>query len=637
MRQLRNNLARGRWFGLAIASILIAGLVASARADTAALPSAKAFDQLFARLDLGDLSALDIPQQRKVVEQLQNLLPEGDHHRARLLDSMRCELNFVNAPKDGFKFANKHLAEALHAGDNEATIRYYYCRGGYQESISTARDALADYQHGIDLSRSSDNRPTFALGLALRGSVYSLLGIYGKSLADLLEAQQMFIKLELPEAASQNLQAIGIAYRRLGYMSKAREFLNQSITHEQAVGDQESLFASLLQLGFTDQETGHANTALATFRRALVLVTPSGDRAGMGSANLAIASVLNDLGRHQEAMNALRTAHDQFTSTGDVADLGMLNFELGRALSGLGHLDRSLDAFASAQAAFSKSGNRRYQQLLYNAKAKTLERQGHSRQALAAYRKYMQARDEVERQRADQQAQMLREQFDTDRSNLENSRLKTEQALKDRQVQTLQRVRRWQQAAMGLLAILLGILTTLAYRQLQRLRRWKRMASLDPLTGIANRRSIEEFLAAAMRHAQTRHEPLSLLAIDIDRFKRINDEYGHAAGDHTLLHITGACQSILRDGDLLGRIGGEEFLAVLPGSELSGAENIAERLRSRVEALDAADGLASKVTISIGVAQMSAADSGIEDIEHRADEALYRAKSEGRNRVASAT
>ncbi len=638
MRQIRSILL-SRWLvALSIGwSSCVAAPPKAPVSDLPTLPSNASFDTLFRRLDVGDLSALDTPAQRKILDQLQSLLPSNDVHRKRLLDTLHCELDFSNAPKRGYDFANTRLAESLRAKDDEAAIRYYFCRGGYQETIATSRDALADYERGIDLARSKDNSPLLALGLAQRGSIYSLLGIYGKALADLLEAQRMFVQQELPEAASQNLQAIGIAYRRLGYADKAREYLNQSVDHEKRVGDQESLIISLLQLGYTDEESGHYASALDTLRRARELSSALRDRETTGATRLAIAAVLNDLNKHDDAMLSLNEAQADFDAAGDVADMGMLNYERGRALAGLGQQRNALEAYRHAQTAFAASGNRRYQEMLFKAQADSLETSGLTAKALAAYKRYLQAHDDVEHQRANQQAQMLREQFGTARSNLENARLKTEKKLKDGQLESLRRVRRWQQIAMALLAVLLGLLVLLAMRQLRRLKRWKRMASLDSLTGIANRRSIEHFLAAAMRHARARHEPLALLAIDIDRFKSINDSHGHAVGDRVLVRISHACVEALRDGDLLGRIGGEEFLAVLPGSNMQQALDIAERLRARVEALANTDQAAEiSTTISVGIAQMSASDHGIEDLERRADEALYQAKSEGRNRVAGA-
>ena len=618
-------------------TVAAASAAAAPAAAVAPMPSAAAFDALFKRLDIGDLTALSAAEQREVVKQLEQLLPPGDVHRARLLDTQRCGLDYINANQKGYEFADTHLAAALAAHDEAAAIRFYYCRGGYQESLKTPRDALADFERGIDLSRSSGDDAMLAAGLQARGGMYSLLGIYGKALADLLEAQRIFTAQELDEAASQTLQDIGITYRRLGYPDKAREYLNQAIAHEKRVGDTESLYISTLQLGYADQETGQYETALATQKHALELVSGTGNRSSIASANLAIASVLTDLHRYTEAEQALQIAADGFAAAGDRADAGMLAYERGRALAGLQEPRKALAEFAIAETAFRASGNRRYQEILYRAQAKSLEAANQPAAALAAYKNFLAAHDAVAKERSNQQAQMLREQFDTDRAKMENLRLKGEQVAKDRQVEALKRVRHWQQVAMGLLAIVLGLLSLLAIRQLARLRNWKRMASLDALTGVANVRGVQQFANTALRRARAQNEPLTVLAIDLDEFKRINDAYGHPAGDRVLREVAHACADALRDGDLLGRIGGEEFLAVLPGTLADHAVDVAERLRRRVEALELPE-LSSglRVSISIGVAEMLPHDRDVAALIERADAALYRAKTLGRNRVVSA-
>jgi len=601
------------------------------------LPSAEGFDALFKRLDVGDLTALDTKQQQQILGHLQKLLPPGDAHRQRLLDADRCSLDFVNRTKEGYAFADAKLADALKAGDATASIRFYYCRAGYQGSLSTERDALADVERGIDMARSIDDDILVAFGLEQRGSVHSFLGIHGKALADLLEAQRIYQQHELNELSSQLLLGIGIAYRRLGYLDKAREYVNQNIDHAQHVGDHESLQSGLLQLGFIDQEAGRAASALNTLHRAMELAAPAGDKGTIAATNLATASVLADLHRYPEAMDALRKAEIDFSATGDVSFTGMIAYERGRALAGQDQTRAALEQFDRAGAAFEAGANQRYLERLHESKAQTLEATGQSQAALEEYKRYLAAHEEVARQRTDQQTQMLREQFDTDRAKLENARLKAEQSLKDREVETLKRARRWQQVALGLLAVMLGMASVLAFRQLARLRIWKRMASVDALTGVPNLRGVESFANRAMRNARTNMEPLAVLAIDVDRFKSINDAHGHAIGDRVLQHIARACDEAMREGDLLGRVGGEEFLAVLPGTKLDHALDVAERLRSRVAAMALADVPEDiRPTISIGAAEMLGEDGDFDALRQRADEAMYRAKQSGRNRVIGA-
>jgi diguanylate cyclase (GGDEF)-like protein/PAS domain S-box-containing protein len=160
------------------------------------------------------------------------------------------------------------------------------------------------------------------------------------------------------------------------------------------------------------------------------------------------------------------------------------------------------------------------------------------------------------------------------------------------------------------------------------------MASKDPLTGIYNRRSFMELARQQMSRAQRFNEPMSVLVLDVDHFKRINDTYGHATGDDALRMVAGACSSMLREYDVLGRLGGEEFVIILPGATSDESRVVAERLRRHLAKMPI-PGPEGRfhLTASIGIA---GADHSIDTLEkaiHRADLALYRAKREGRNRV----
>jgi diguanylate cyclase (GGDEF)-like protein len=162
----------------------------------------------------------------------------------------------------------------------------------------------------------------------------------------------------------------------------------------------------------------------------------------------------------------------------------------------------------------------------------------------------------------------------------------------------------------------------------------RRSAELDALTGTFNRRSIDQWLARAFLDADRRQQALSLLFIDIDHFKSINDRLGHAGGDHCLREVAAALRGALEEGDLLGRYGGEEFVALLPGRAGADAREMGERLRSAVERSEIEyEGRSERITVSVGVATRLERESTPAAAIERADKALYAAKRGGRNCV----
>ena len=168
------------------------------------------------------------------------------------------------------------------------------------------------------------------------------------------------------------------------------------------------------------------------------------------------------------------------------------------------------------------------------------------------------------------------------------------------------------------------------------------LAALDPLTGVANRRSLIAALDRDMARAQRMREPMALMMVDIDHFKDVNDQYGHPAGDRVLCSVVNVLRQRVRAQDLVGRYGGEEFMVLLPDTGLVGAEQLARALCKAVEEsrcpADGVPGPGIAVTVSIGVfgGRLGSGDSW-DMLIAAADRALYQAKNNGRNRVEVAT
>jgi diguanylate cyclase (GGDEF)-like protein len=163
--------------------------------------------------------------------------------------------------------------------------------------------------------------------------------------------------------------------------------------------------------------------------------------------------------------------------------------------------------------------------------------------------------------------------------------------------------------------------------------RLRRLAVTDRLTGAFNREFLDQKLPAAIQDASRRGEFLSIAMIDVDHFKTVNDRFGHSVGDEVLAAVAGVLRGATREGDLLVRYGGEEFLLLFPGTDLATARDISDRMRLRMmDAPVVACEHSVEIRLSAGVAQCEK-DEQAAELMRRADAALYRAKASGRNRV----
>jgi len=161
----------------------------------------------------------------------------------------------------------------------------------------------------------------------------------------------------------------------------------------------------------------------------------------------------------------------------------------------------------------------------------------------------------------------------------------------------------------------------------------QQLASTDPLTGLANRGSFFALAAEELKRTQRYRRPLAVVMLDIDHFKDINDSFGHEAGDVALRAFAALCRSLLREPDVMGRIGGEEFALLLPETTRESAKVLAERLRAAVAELRL-PGLCASMTVSIGISEVLPEETALSQALSRADQALYAAKRAGRNRIA---
>jgi diguanylate cyclase (GGDEF)-like protein len=306
----------------------------------------------------------------------------------------------------------------------------------------------------------------------------------------------------------------------------------------------------------------------------------------------------------------------------------------GEALGRLGRNAEAIAALEEAARLYRQIDHRPGLEATYRALGDVLMQAGEFRRAAEALIAGREVHLQLDRERGDRELAAQRAVFEAERHDQVNRRLQAQRELADANLRNAMRVDRLKTTVIILSASLLVVALLFLMRQWRLSVRLRALALADELTGIGNRRSVLAFLDEQIRQHRDSGKPLSVAILDIDRFKQLNDRYGHAAGDEALKAVARLCQEAMRGNDKIGRTGGEEFLAVLPDATLLDAGDVGERLCDQVRKLSldqVAPGL--RITVSVGVGEWRRDDADAKTVVKRADAALYQAKAEGRDCV----
>jgi diguanylate cyclase (GGDEF)-like protein len=246
--------------------------------------------------------------------------------------------------------------------------------------------------------------------------------------------------------------------------------------------------------------------------------------------------------------------------------------------------------------------------------------------------KSQQTAERLFRNQIDQRFTTLKVEFDTASKEKENALLMRENEANQKALKQERRARRLQAAVIVLTVVLAALLATLAIHQWRTTRRMHRLAMTDDLTGVPNRRAVLARLEPLIVAPNDRSH--ALIIIDIDHFKRINDEHGHPEGDEALKLVAARLRAEVHEPAFIGRLGGEEFVVVVPDADADAARQLAEHFRESVMTIDTRRWLEDRrLTVSIGLTVSKLAGDTPSHMLQRADAALYEAKRAGRNCV----
>ncbi|HEU4887135.1 MAG TPA: GGDEF domain-containing protein [Thermoanaerobaculia bacterium] len=473
----------------------------------------------------------------------------------------------------------------------------------------------------VEAERAGD-RKSAAQACAALGYLRYYRGEMNQALVDLRRAYDIYGTINDVQGQRSALEIIAHVYAdaQVAQYDRAIEYYRQLLSQYEAAGEAENVADTLYNIGGTYAQKSDYQTALEWYGRALAAEKKLGRRGEVAAVERTMGVALGNLGRFMEALPLFDDALRVFAESNDAEAVMQVRQSRGIVLRKLGRMDAAIADLEATRDWYAKNRNTRFLEKSQDELALAYASTGRWHDAYRTRTAHEALERELAVQLREEHTSHLRVQFDSEKKEQENRALLRENA-------AASRIRRLQTIILLLGALAIGALVYLAFRL-------RRMALTDELTRLPNRRRILAVADHELQRARTSGEAFSLLAIDIDEFKSINDRLGHAAGDLVLQRVAHTCRTTLGPTDRIGRTGGEEFLAILPRTPLAVAHTLAERLRAAVERLDLTDiDPTLHVTISMGLTGLTTADDALARIARRADELLYRAKQAGRNRV----
>lgn len=522
-----------------------------------------------------------------------------------------------------------------------------------------ARRALDLAQEASTLAASLDNMPARAEALYLQGRCADLLLDHGTALDVYTEALHAFESAHDDEAIAKTLRAISFIHDTLGNFPRALDYQFQALELDERTGNESNRAATLRTIGIVYSRSGDPAAGLDFYRKSLALCTRPADAIERGKTLNNIGINLKNLGQLEEAQAALTEAHGVFVDLGlplqqsaTLNNIGLVqermgdtagaertlraaldlseatgyrygvahaSLSLGKLCMTQGRNDEAKSWLAAALATCERHQLKSTQYECHEALAELHEKTGDSVAALEQFRRFHALEREVQSEAASDRMRALQIQFEV-------AAAKREAELQRERQEALIR-------ANGELDALNISLTEANLQKTILLDQLERQTYEDALTGLANRRRLDQRLAEEFALALRHGRPLAVAMADLDHFKLVNDRFSHAVGDAVLRATAKILTSQVRHTDLVARFGGEEFVIVLVQTDAEAALRVCEKLRAAIAnhvwtAIH--PGLA--LTLSIGVC----ADTSVpthEKMLAMADRNMYSAKAAGRNSV----
>ncbi len=505
------------------------------------------------------------------------------------------------------------------------------CEGEMLEITGDNARARERYDEAVLVATEARDDEMLAEALYARGYLLGLQGLYAAGLTDLKRAQTLFDKLKLDHQALTVINSIATLYNRMGDYAQARDIYERALKAQRAAGMLREQGVTLHNLGRAHENLKEWDAARVAFQECHDISRGLKYARGEAYALRGLAAVMNGTGDPQGALATLDRAQALQRETPDARLNAQIQLARGVALHRIGSLGDSIAALQEALKVFSGAASQHELRATYAELAAVEADMGDWRDAYNYRIKAQETAEQMLRNQLDQRFASLKVEFDTVAKEKENALLVRENEANQKALEQARRARGLQAIVFLLSVVLTVLLATLAVHQWRTTRRMHALAMTDELTGVPNRRAVLSKLEPLLESANA---SCAMLIIDIDHFKSINDQHGHPEGDEALKRVAERLRSRVREPAFIGRLGGEEFVVVLPGVDQEEAQRVANEFREEVMTIDTRRWTADRrITVSIGLTIARASGDTSSSMLHRADAALYEAKRAGRNCV----
>lgn len=513
------------------------------------------------------------------------------YHQLSLNQAMA--LDITGQPQQGIAETNAALAWANMQADRLLKVSALFVRGSLRNSLLDYSGALRDLQQAYSLADNS-------LDTIKKAQIAGMLALV----------------FEYREEDSQSIP-----------------YFEEAVAYHRSEKNWQELSISLYGLGRANKNVGNVSIGRNQLEQSLLYARQVNDLQGIGYAlkELARLDIVSE--KYADAEAKLLQARDIFNQSEHTQlQLGVV-LSLAEVYRLHGDADQALRYLNMAKQYIDPEFMPIQQISLQEEQAHILALQGDFKGAYTQLSETIGAKKNVFRQQSREQLQKLRTRYEVEVKERQNQLLEQENKIQKTELK-VQENRNAQLMLLSVFSALLCLLLfALVYRTKRHRKHLEELANTDSLTQLYNRRRTLEMLSLQIDLANRHQHDLSVAMIDLDHFKLVNDQFGHAAGDQVLKAFASLCLKTFRHTDIVGRVGGEEFLIALPHTEIDAARQVIDNLRLATRALPEQFNFPQlNVSISCGLCLVDQSVD-IEEIIAAADRALYEAKQQGRNRV----